>query len=79
MELNLGELVHLDAYQMVKDNGLAVELRVDRKDDEGFVSAEKVEKRVRVLMGDSEEVRKVKEKTREMMVDSRRALKEGGS
>lgn len=57
-------------------HGLAVELRVDRR-DEVFVSKEEVEKRVRVLIGDNEDVRKVKERTKEMMVESRSALKEG--
>ncbi|KAJ0982927.1 hypothetical protein J5N97_011182 [Dioscorea zingiberensis] len=70
--------LHFNAYRMVKSHGLAVELRVDRKDG-GFVSGEEVEKGVRVLMGDSEEVKKVKERCGQMKVESRRAVEEGGS
>ncbi|KAJ0983002.1 hypothetical protein J5N97_011257 [Dioscorea zingiberensis] len=69
---------HFNAYRMVKSHGLAVELRVDRKDG-GFVSGEEVENGVRVLMGDSEEVKKVKERCGQMKVESRRAVEEGGS
>ncbi|XP_019169712.1 PREDICTED: anthocyanidin 3-O-glucosyltransferase 2-like [Ipomoea nil] len=53
---------HLNAFQMVKELGLAVEITFDYKDGITLVSAEDVERGVRKLMDGDDEVReKVKE------------------
>ncbi|XP_008776255.2 UDP-glycosyltransferase 71K1-like [Phoenix dactylifera] len=69
---------HLNALEMAREIGVAMELKVDRKGG-GFVGAEELERGVRCLMGDSEEGRKVRAKAADMRLASRKALGEGGS
>ncbi|XP_058115152.1 anthocyanidin 3-O-glucosyltransferase 2-like isoform X2 [Magnolia sinica] len=68
----------LNAFQLVKDYGLAVELRLDF-DGDGLVSAEELERGVRCLMEDSEEGMKVRKRMKEMGEASRNSVKDGGS
>ncbi|XP_076924210.1 UDP-glycosyltransferase 43-like [Bidens hawaiensis] len=66
---------HLNAFEMVKELELSVEIRLDN--DNNLVLANEVEKGVRELMygGDGESRKKVKEKS----VKSKKALMENGS
>ncbi|XP_058072478.1 anthocyanidin 3-O-glucosyltransferase 2-like [Magnolia sinica] len=68
----------LNAFQLVKDYGLAAELRLDF-DGDGLVSAEELERGVRCLMEDSEEGVKVRKRMKEMGEASRNSVKDGGS
>ncbi|XP_077243698.1 malvidin galactosylase UGT88C3-like [Tasmannia lanceolata] len=68
----------LNGFQLVKDLGLAVELRLDYKGG-GLVSGEEVERGVRCLMGECEERSKVRERAKEISEASRKAVEEGGS
>ncbi|RWR74020.1 UDP-glycosyltransferase 71K1-like protein [Cinnamomum micranthum f. kanehirae] len=68
----------LNAFQLVRDYGLAVELSLDYEKD-GWVSAEELEKGVRSLMGESEEGQKVRKRAEEMAEASKKALAQGGS
>ncbi|RWR74022.1 UDP-glycosyltransferase 71K1-like protein [Cinnamomum micranthum f. kanehirae] len=68
----------LNAFQLVRDYGLAVELSLDYEKD-GWVSAEELEKGVRCLMGESEEGQKVRKRAEEMAEASKKALAQGGS
>ncbi|KAF8408583.1 hypothetical protein HHK36_004646 [Tetracentron sinense] len=66
----------LNAFEMVKELGLAVEMRLDYRSGADLVTAEEVERGVRCVMdGDSEIRRKVKE----MGERSRKAITDGGS
>ncbi|XVF19879.1 hypothetical protein REPUB_Repub11eG0149000 [Reevesia pubescens] len=66
----------LNAY-MMKELGLAVELRLDyRKDTSDVVMADEIEKAVRLVMDGGSEVRK---KVRGMSETARKAVMEGGS
>ncbi|TXG74353.1 hypothetical protein EZV62_002932 [Acer yangbiense] len=67
----------LNAFKMVKELGLAVEMRLDsRRDQSDLVMANEIAKAVRCVMdGDSETRRKVKE----MAEISRKSLMDGGS
>ncbi|KAL5581580.1 hypothetical protein UlMin_014022 [Ulmus minor] len=67
----------MNAFQMVRDLGLAVELRLDfRRDKEEVVVADEIEKAVRSVMeGDCERRKKVEE----MSQNCRGALENGGS
>ncbi|KAK0605786.1 hypothetical protein LWI29_030714 [Acer saccharum] len=67
----------LNAFKMVKELGLAVEMRLDsRRDQSDLVMANEIAKSVRCVMdGDSEIRRKVKE----MAEISRKSLMDGGS
>ncbi|KAK9133776.1 hypothetical protein Scep_013304 [Stephania cephalantha] len=69
---------HLNAFLLVKELGLSVELKgYDRVSEDDLVKADEVERGVRRFMGgECEEVRK---KVDEMKEKSRRALKKGGS
>ncbi|KAK9152233.1 hypothetical protein Syun_010542 [Stephania yunnanensis] len=69
---------HLNAFLLVKELGLSVELKgYYRVSEDDLVTAEEVERGVRKVMeGECEEVRK---RVEEMKEKSRRALKEGGS
>lgn len=70
----------LNAFTMVKELGLAVELRLDYK-GQGIgghlVPAEEIEKAVGRLMGD--DAAETRKKVREMREAARNAVKEGGS
>lgn len=57
---------HRNALETVRDLGAAFGLEVDRKND-NFVKAEDLEKRVRTLMGESEEGRRVRAKAEEQL------------
>ncbi|KAG2715932.1 hypothetical protein I3760_03G102000 [Carya illinoinensis] len=66
-----------NAFQMVKDLGLAVELKLDYRVGSGeLVMAEEIEKAVKSLMEADSEVRK---RVKEMSEKSREAVIEGGS
>ncbi|KAI4385962.1 hypothetical protein MLD38_003945 [Melastoma candidum] len=68
----------LNAFRMVKELGLAVELRLDYREGAGeVVKADEIERGVRLLMeGEAGEVRR---KVKEMKEAARRAVCEGGS
>ncbi|KAJ0771088.1 putative UDP-glucuronosyl/UDP-glucosyltransferase, UDP-glycosyltransferase family [Helianthus annuus] len=69
----------LDAFQMVKDLGLAVEISLDYNEmnkDQQLVSAETIEKGIREVMDRNSAVRA---KVKEMSAKSRMAMEEGGS
>uniref|UniRef100_A0A0E0LL09 Glycosyltransferase n=1 Tax=Oryza punctata TaxID=4537 RepID=A0A0E0LL09_ORYPU len=70
----------LNAFELVRDMGVAVPLKVDRKRD-NFVEAAELERAVRSLMDDaSEEGRKAREKAAEMKAVCRNAVAaDGGS
>ncbi|KAJ8543405.1 hypothetical protein K7X08_005928 [Anisodus acutangulus] len=74
----------MNAFLLVKELGLAVEIRMDYvKDFEGenpvdIVSAAEIEGAIRKLMADSEE-NEVRKKVKEMQEKSRIAMEEGGS
>ncbi|PKI41052.1 hypothetical protein CRG98_038580 [Punica granatum] len=69
---------HFNAYALVEELGVAVEIRMDyRKGDEVTVTAEEIERGIRRLMETEREDKK--EKVRLMSEKSRRALMEGGS
>ncbi|KAJ8645458.1 hypothetical protein MRB53_007206 [Persea americana] len=67
----------LNAFQLVRDCSLAVELSLDYEKD-GWVSAEELEKGVRCLMGESEEGHKVRKRVEEMAKASKKAVEGGG-
>lgn len=67
----------LNAFQLVRDFGLAVELKLDyRRDTEMVVSAQEIEEALRELMVSDSDVRR---RVKEMSEKSRKALMEGGS
>ncbi|KAF4374364.1 UDP-glycosyltransferase 71K1-like [Cannabis sativa] len=68
----------LNAFRMVREFGLAVDLRLDYKDrgDDHIVSAEEIETAVKHLMEGDSEVRK---KVKEMSETARKSVEEGGS
>ncbi|KAI0504925.1 hypothetical protein KFK09_015882 [Dendrobium nobile] len=68
---------HLNAFKMAAEMGLAAEMAVDRRRD-GWVTAEEVERKVRWLMEDGDEGRKVRERVKEMKAASREAVENGG-
>ncbi|KAL5978583.1 hypothetical protein ACLOJK_029700 [Asimina triloba] len=68
----------LNAFVLVKDYGVAVELRLGLGAEE-VVSAAEVERGVRCLMGESEEGVNVRRKVKEMGEAGRKAVEEGGS
>ncbi|XP_009790790.1 anthocyanidin 3-O-glucosyltransferase 6-like [Nicotiana sylvestris] len=74
----------MNAFLLVKELGLAVEIRMDYvKDFEGkipvdIVTAEEIEGAIKKLMADGEE-NEVRKKVKEMQEKSRVAMKEGGS
>ncbi|KAJ8645438.1 hypothetical protein MRB53_007186 [Persea americana] len=68
----------LNAFRLVRDYGLAMELSLDYEKD-GWVSAEELEKGVRCLMGESEEGQKVRKRSEEMAEASKKAVARGGS
>ncbi|XP_039139643.1 UDP-glycosyltransferase 71K1-like [Dioscorea cayenensis subsp. rotundata] len=68
---------HMNAVMVVREMGVGLELKVDRKNG-GFVSSEELESGIRSLM-EGEEGRKVRQRAEEMKVAGRRAGEEGGS
>ncbi|KAL0906946.1 hypothetical protein M5K25_025482 [Dendrobium thyrsiflorum] len=68
---------HLNAFKMATEMGLAAEMAMDRRRG-GWVTAEEVENKVRWLMEDNEEGRKVRERVKEMKAASREAVEKGG-
>lgn len=71
-----------NAFEMVKDLEMAVEVKMDYRRDFGsespeILSAELIEERIRCLMDPQNE--KIRNKVKEMKEKSRLALKEGGS
>ncbi|EXC01453.1 UDP-glycosyltransferase 71C3 [Morus notabilis] len=66
----------LNAFRMVREFGLAVELRLDYKYDRDVVMAEEIEMAVKRLMEGESEVRK---KGKEMSKMARNAVAKGGS
>ncbi|XP_062109382.1 anthocyanidin 3-O-glucosyltransferase 2-like [Humulus lupulus] len=72
----------MNAFQLVRDLGLAVELRLDfRKDGGDVVLSGEIERAVRCLMdgGEDGEGGSVRKRVREMSEKCRRAVSEGGS
>ena len=67
---------HLNAFEMVKELGLGVEIRSDFRDGRDVVPAEEIERALRSLMEVDSTVRK---RVREMGKKSRRAVIQGGS
>ncbi|XP_057433176.1 UDP-glycosyltransferase 43-like [Lotus japonicus] len=66
----------MNAFEMVKELGLSVEIRLDYRAGGDLVRAEEVEKGVRLLMNDSDEIRR---KVMEMSGKCKMALIENGS
>ncbi|KAL6328624.1 hypothetical protein AAG906_003309 [Vitis piasezkii] len=67
----------INAFQMVKDLGLAIEIKIDyNKDSDYVVSAHEIENGLRNLMNIDSEVR---QKRKEMQKISRRVMIDGGS
>ncbi|KAH7549911.1 hypothetical protein JRO89_XS13G0104300 [Xanthoceras sorbifolium] len=66
----------LNAFKMVKELGLAVEMRLDSRRDGDLVMANEIEKAVRRVMDGDSEIRK---KVKEMAEISRKSLMDGGS
>jgi len=69
---------HLNAFQLVKDLGLAVELTLDFRRDcpTDFVKAEVITKAVKTMMEQGGELRNKAKETSEM---AKKAVMEGGS
>ncbi|XP_059450517.1 UDP-glycosyltransferase 71K1-like [Corylus avellana] len=66
----------INSFQMVRDLGLAVELKLDYRSGGEVVAAEEIEKAVKCLMDGEGEVRK---RVKEMSGKSRKAVMNGGS
>jgi hypothetical protein len=66
----------INAFQMVRNLGLAVELKLDYRSGGEVVAAEEIEKAVKCLMDGESEVRK---RVKEMSGKSRKAVMNGGS
>ncbi|KAB1997189.1 hypothetical protein ES319_D12G008200v1 [Gossypium barbadense] len=66
----------MNAFELVKELGLGVEIRLDYREDSDLVVAEELERGLRRLMDGEDEV---KAKVREMEAKSRMALMENGS
>ncbi|CAL0304869.1 unnamed protein product [Lupinus luteus] len=67
---------HMNAFEMVKELGLAVEIRLDYRDGEDLVKGEEVERCVRYLMNGCDEIRS---KVKEMGEKCKRSLMKNGS
>ncbi|CAL5062625.1 unnamed protein product [Urochloa decumbens] len=71
---------HLNAFELVREMGVAVQLKDMEASEVGyFVEAAELERAVRGLMGGTEEGRKAREKAAEMKAACRKAVEEGGS
>lgn len=66
----------INAFEMVKELGLAVELKLDYRRENDVVMAAEIERALRCLMNDD---KKVREKVKEMADRSRMVVMEGGS
>ncbi|GLT60042.1 hypothetical protein SLA2020_328300 [Shorea laevis] len=66
----------LNAFEMVKELGLAVEMRLDYSINSGLVEAEEIEKALHGVMDGGSEVRK---KVKAMSDMAKNAIKDGGS
>nr|WFR85808.1 OGT15 [Ziziphus jujuba var. spinosa] len=73
----------LNAFQMVKEFGCAVEIKLDYRrefnsdgDDQAVVSAQEIERGIRRVMDDDSDIRK---RTKEISEQSRRTLVDGGT
>lgn len=66
----------LNAFRMVRELGLAEEMRLDYRDGGDFVMADEIERAVRGVMESDSEVRK---KVKEMGEMARKAVMDGGS
>ncbi|ONI17876.1 hypothetical protein PRUPE_3G184700 [Prunus persica] len=67
----------LNAFELVRELGLAVAIKMDyRRDTQVVVSAEEIERGIREVMEDDSDVRK---RVKEMSEKSKKALTEGGS
>ncbi|KAJ3674813.1 hypothetical protein LUZ60_005429 [Juncus effusus] len=69
---------HLNAFEMVNEMCVAVNLKVDRKNN-NFVKAEELERAIRCLMEDIEEGGRVRVRAEEMKNACRKAVEKGGS
>ncbi|OIV98321.1 hypothetical protein TanjilG_16648 [Lupinus angustifolius] len=67
---------HLNAFEMVKELGLAVEIRLDYRDGGDLVKGEEVERCVRYLMNGCDEIRS---KVKEMSEKCKGSLMKNGS
>ncbi|CAN6205473.1 unnamed protein product [Urochloa humidicola] len=72
---------HLNAFELVREMGVAVQLKdMEASEvDQSFVEAAELERAVRGLMGGTEEGRKAREKAAEMKAACRKAVEGGGS
>ncbi|KAJ3674810.1 hypothetical protein LUZ60_005426 [Juncus effusus] len=68
----------LNAFVMVNDMRVAVNLNLDVKND-GFVKKEEIERAVRCLMDGSDEAMRVRVRVGEIKLEFRKAVEEGGS
>ncbi|KAK8718319.1 hypothetical protein V6N13_045556 [Hibiscus sabdariffa] len=66
----------MNAFELVKELGLGVEIRLDYRDGSDLVAADEFERALRHLMDDRDEV---KAKVKEMKIKSRMAVLENGS
>lgn len=66
----------MNAFQLVKEFGLAVEIRLDYREGSDLVLAEELEKGLQLLMDGDDEVRK---KVKDMKEKSRTPMMENGS
>ncbi|KAK8954939.1 UDP-glycosyltransferase 71C4 [Platanthera zijinensis] len=73
----MGAEQHLNAMMMAAEMGVAAEMEIDRHRG-GWATAKEVEMKLNWLMGESEDVRKVRERVREMKDASRAAVELGG-
>ncbi|KAG6502169.1 anthocyanidin 3-O-glucosyltransferase 2-like [Zingiber officinale] len=69
---------HSNAVVMAEEMGVALQLKVERAND-NFVTAEELERGMRTLMGESEEGRRVRAKAEEMMAAGKKASEKGES
>ncbi|XP_048131713.1 UDP-glycosyltransferase 43-like isoform X1 [Rhodamnia argentea] len=69
----------MNAFQMVAELGLAVEIRLDYREGSTLVSAEELERGLRCLMGSDGSSSKVRSRVKEMRDKSRTAATEYGS
>ncbi|KAF1892296.1 hypothetical protein Lal_00010760 [Lupinus albus] len=67
---------HMNAFEMVKELGLAVEIRLDYRDGEDLVKGEEVERCVRYLMNGCDEIRR---KVKDMGEKCKMSLMKNGS
>lgn len=66
----------LNAFELVKELGLAVDINIDAKDNQLVVNAEEIERGIRHVMKHDSDIR---ERVKEMSQQSKKALMDGGS